>query len=339
MKKFALLVVVLAVAAPVIGAPFVLDDYRTAVMADSPIAYFRMDEEPVGGPEIIQQEWTGASPVNEYSDGDSGPATTLINSADPGNHGTYYTANSNSADGISPVAPANTVWGAAGNSPGINTFASRGFASLPYDFGVSTPTAFTLEGWVFVDWTHSKTHVLASISDTNDGNRPMLYVGVDRTDGNGTGAMRAHARLSGPNRPSLYGSQLLYDSQNPSWHHLAAVFEENSSNGDTDVTLYLNGALETGTTTLGVDFSSIADVLNRMSLMTHVGSSGPSTPYENHIDEIAIFDKALDATAISNHYNGIPEPGTLALLGIGGVLALRRRHSGACRGERPIPRS
>ena len=318
MKSTAILTVMVMgmVAVPAWAAP-ALSDYRDAVMADGPIVYLPMDEEPVGGPEIIQQQWSDAAPINAFSDGDPGPATTLVNTADGAHQGAYYTANTNAADGIATIAPADTVWGAAGNSTAVSTFASRGFAALPYDLTAGSPTGFTLEGWIRVDWaSHSKTRVLLSLNDTNDPNHPEFYLGVDRTDDNGTGAMVGHVRISGPKRTSVMGTQSLeHTVVDPTWYHLAAVFEENAGNGNTDVTLYLDGAVEVATTTVNRDFSDVADGLNYISVMATLGANGPGTPYSlGGVDELAVFDKALDATAISNHYNGIV-PGPDLILG------------------------
>lgn len=48
------------------------------------------------------------------------------------------------------------------------------------------------------------------------------------------------------------------------------------------------------------------------------------------IDEVSVLERALDANEISTIYNSrsmssVPEPSSLAIFGIGGLLAIRRR--------------
>lgn len=45
------------------------------------------------------------------------------------------------------------------------------------------------------------------------------------------------------------------------------------------------------------------------------------------IDEAVIYDKALSANDVARHFNAIPEPASMALLGLGGLLMLRRRRA------------
>jgi len=44
--------------------------------------------------------------------------------------------------------------------------------------------------------------------------------------------------------------------------------------------------------------------------------------YDGYIDEVRVYDEALDAAAIQAL---VPEPATIALLGLGGLLLRRRR--------------
>lgn len=45
------------------------------------------------------------------------------------------------------------------------------------------------------------------------------------------------------------------------------------------------------------------------------------------IDELYIFDKAIDAATVSSLFSGVPEPSSLGLAGLGCLALLRRRRS------------
>jgi len=53
--------------------------------------------------------------------------------------------------------------------------------------------------------------------------------------------------------------------------------------------------------------------------------SATTQSMDGRIDELYIFDEAIDAAAVDNLYHNLPEPATPALLGLGGLALLRRR--------------
>ncbi len=102
-----------------------------------------------------------------------------------------------------------------------------------------------------------------------------------------------------------------------SWHHYA-ITVDNSKN----LSFYLDGAFQT--TVSNVETGFIIDTIGEAY------TSSANLDFHGQIDEMWVFDEALDATAVSNLHTfntTIPEPSATALLGLAGLaLALRRRN-------------
>jgi len=98
------------------------------------------------------------------------------------------------------------------------------------------------------------------------------------------------------------------------WNHIALTLD--SSNNQS--VLYLNG-FQTATSTWAA-----GETFNILQLGSRFGEGVRASPNAS-IDEVRIYDETLDATAIAN-LSTIPEPSSIALLGLGGIaLILRRR--------------
>jgi hypothetical protein len=99
----------------------------------------------------------------------------------------------------------------------------------------------------------------------------------------------------------------------PGWHHIVVT-----RTGETGI-LYIDGQKAD-------DLSIEPDDLGTDEPW-FIGQAGNGEGFFNgYMDEVRIYDRALTATDVTELYNAtIPEPGTLAVLTVGGLFALARK--------------
>jgi len=142
--------------------------------------------------------------------------------------------------------------------------------------------------------------------------------------GGGTGGadLRLFAQGNGNFRIAM-SQGASFEASDPGWdlgdgttHAVAAVFDSSTGDSFRDVDLYVNGTFYDVTS--GTDHT-----INLGADEVIFGSSGS---FDGLIDDVAIYDTALSLTELDDiRDNGVPEPGSLALLGLGGLLIGTRR--------------
>lgn len=188
--------------------------------------------------------------------------------------------------GIDTNTPANTAISLA---RGANT--AGGHVTVPDANKLDMTTAFTIECWVKLGSTLAAGafHTLFSkllTGATVQGNYSFY---MTNTGGSASSTVNLEAEIRGGSLTTAT-SPVTFAFGTAAWHHVAAVF-----NGST-VQFYVDGAALGGTV-------AAAQTLTATTTAAVIGRYGTGTDYWNGgIDEVAIYNAALNATAISTHY-------------------------------------
>jgi hypothetical protein len=104
------------------------------------------------------------------------------------------------------------------------------------------------------------------------------------------------------------------------WTHVAVTWDDVS---DT-VKLYMNGALESSLAGITSLSGGVGTQPIHFGQDPGAGGSGPTTQFHGYMDDIYFSDFAKTQTEIQDLMNVIPEPTTVTLLGLGGLVLFRR---------------
>ncbi len=247
--------------------------YVNAVLADSPVGYWRMNETHAGGSGLIGPIYnyaTGA-PVQEdsgrgYYDFGNVPGSML------------------GAEG--PRPPAFPGFDDDNRAPWFDGNNDLVFINSKSQYEITG--ALTLEAWVNPDVLQTQS-IVGKFDTGNNKRSYLLQVLSD-------GKARFFANPTGTSAGNVYVDSTA-TVPTGQWTHLAATFSP--SGDDNFMQVYINGTLR-GERTTGVPASIHSnDTAVRMGY--HRGGGTNTGFYEGRMDEVAIYDTALTGQQIAHH--------------------------------------
>lgn len=224
----------------------------------------------------------------------SAGAATLLHNWTFDNDGSDSAGSVDGALNGDAAVVAGGVFGSALSLDGDGDSVSTGSAILP-------TSAFTITAWVKQSDNSSFRYVAGSQFSGNTGG----FIRID------SGVVKART-LPQNGSVLIDGGSVALDT----WTHIAFTYDSTDA-----VKLYVNG-VETASDAA----TAFTDQANfRIGARPDTNNNG----FAGLIDDVAVFDGALTsgeiATVISLGAAAVPEPGSLALLGLGGLLIARRR--------------
>ena len=266
--------------------------YSSAVLSNSPYAYYRLDESP--GNNIAADQGSGA------------------------NSGTYTNSPTRGASGALQNDPTDTA--AAFNRTGSQYLQLTTMGNL----GVSLNSGFTLEYWLKTSDGTDYQSIMGSVNaatstdfivDLNySGNSDMLRLYFRGDDGN---RLETQLLTTTPGNINIF---------NNAWHYIAQVYDPTTANLSDRIKFYVDGALQT-TTPFGTGNPVAGNFSGPLTLAATNDRGSVGNYLSGGLDEVAIYKTALAPGTISNHFAAsVPEPigGLQLMLGAGALLGSSR---------------
>lgn len=283
--------------------------YSDAVLADSPLAYYRL------------QETSGTTAANIGTAGitlDGSTATFLNPQTSPS------TQPQIGQPGPRPIDLVNglPLVGFEADNNGIRQTNNNGAqATVPDNALLDITGALTVEAWVKKNATQvssgNNEGILGKFNGT--GNQRSYALAVANT---GAG-LQFIVNTDGTSAGNITYSPAGYSlPAGGDWVHIVGVYVPSTS-----ITMYVNGSVIGTPLTTGVPAAIFAGTAD-LWIGRQFSATATNVSFEGLIDEVAIYNTALSADRVAAHYNAaVPEPTaiTLAVFGLAAVAVARKK--------------
>ncbi|MEO0476541.1 MAG: LamG domain-containing protein, partial [Planctomycetota bacterium] len=207
----------------------------------------------------------------------------------------------------------------SGQSLDLNNTEDFVISDTPGYNGVSGASARTVAGWVKINSIPGNTTLVEWGANTN-GQRWAFRVQ------DSTGSDNGNLRIEVAGDFAI-GNTAINDGQ---WHHVAVVFSNDGTPVVEDSLLYIDGVLDASAGNFSSSGGGSPAINTGTTNQVTVGSSQIFTDNREVgglMDEFGVWSRALSSQEIADLASGtvVPEPSSLALLGLGGLLIARRR--------------
>jgi len=258
--------------------------YSDAVLADNPVAYYRLGETAL--PTAFDAADAAGAPQQGAQD------ATYVN---------FGTGSGSGNIGQAGPRPGDT----AGGSPllGFDSFnrashfegpgGTKTHVEHPDHSSLDITGGLSLEAWVNADGFSSNNQgIVAKYVGAGNNRAYNLFI-----DNQSAGANHEPGLVISPDGTFASAAELISDSPLPTgeWVHLVATYEPGTS-----MRIYRNGALDTERTT-GVP-ASIANTTAPLWIGPQYAADNDLYFFDGLIDEVAVYDYALSAGQVAGHF-------------------------------------
>jgi MYXO-CTERM domain-containing protein len=248
--------------------------------------------------------------------------------------GASATTATNEVSGSSTGAVGNLVTtGVAGISGNAYSFTGGAAQDNIVDMGnasflpsITAGGGYTLSAWIKSTESDGNRNVVVFAGDNTDSNS-YIDLGTSNDGGlatPGQAYMRNRVDTNGAGASGTFGgdSNVVIDDQ---WHHIAMTADASTLT----INLYVDGVFA-ATDSISPGSSGNFPILNNFEI-GRLGRSSPVDGYAGLVDDVQVYDEALSDSEVSylfaNPGQAVPEPGSLALAGLGFLTLVRRRRA------------
>jgi cysteine-rich repeat protein len=211
---------------------------------------------------------------------DEGTGATASDSSGNSNNGTLSSA----------------TWGAGKYSNAVSFNGSNSLVTVADSAGLRL-NQMTVEAWVYIPSSVTTRRIILGKGGWKNQNYG-LWVETDDMGAGPVGHLMFHFDYDDLNVGAGVHTPLAYNDN--TWHHVAGTYD------GTDLKIYIDGALVATKNYPGLTPDTTADALYIGGYMP--GTTGPAYTYFNDsVDEMRIYNRALSAAEVMANYTGLPE--------------------------------